>query len=100
METLLLNRFLRILKDIEYVNLMSPFPLYDSEIVNDLHKIIKKLKEIDNKYDNLPVVACKYCNDLNIKYDDLDNEICMRCGSVNETEEYENIYEYKKITGK
>ncbi|MGO1819343.1 MAG: hypothetical protein ACTH0S_06630 [Senegalia sp. (in: firmicutes)] len=48
-------------------------------------------------YDDVPVVACKYCKSLNIQEDDLGNDLCMRCSSMNEIEHYSTISEYLKI---
>ena len=48
------------------------------------------------EYDNIPVVACKYCKSLHIQNDELENDICMRCGAVNEIVIYDNIGKYLK----
>jgi DNA-directed RNA polymerase subunit RPC12/RpoP len=47
-------------------------------------------------YDEVPVVACKYCNSLNIQEDDNGNDLCMRCSSINEIKHYKTIHEYLK----
>ena len=81
-----------------YYNKMSPFPVYDTEYVEEVKNIIMKL-ENENKidYNDEPVVACKYCKSLHIVIDEVDNNICMRCGSVNELKEFKNIHEYKNF---
>lgn len=47
-----------------------------------------------NKYDELPVVACKHCKSLHIITDEEENEHCMRCGSKNEIIIYKDIDDY------
>lgn len=86
----------------EYYNLMTPFPFYDTEYVDNVRKYITKMesKEYDKEYDKEPVVACKYCKSLHIRTDELDNDICFRCGSVNELIEFKNINEYFKFKKK
>ena len=81
-----------------YYNKMAPFPVYDTEYVEEVKNIIMKL-ENENKidYNDEPVVACKYCKSLHIVIDEVDNNICMRCGSVNELKEFKNIHEYKNF---
>lgn len=79
----------------EHANNYAPFPVYDTEYINDLKIIIKKL-ENNNKYDKLPVAACKYCKSLHILNDELENDICVSCGSINDVEVYDNIEEYLK----
>jgi DNA-binding XRE family transcriptional regulator len=77
---------------------MAPFPVYDTEYVEEVKNTIMKL-ENENKidYNDEPVVACKYCKSLHIVIDEVDNNICMRCGSVNELKEFKNIHEYKNF---
>ena len=81
-----------------YYNKMAPFPVYDTEYVEEVKNTIMKL-ENENKidYNDEPVVACKYCKSLHIVIDEVDNNICMRCGSVNELKEFKNIHEYKNF---
>lgn len=81
-----------------YYNKMAPFPVYDTEYVEEVKNTIMKL-ENENKinYNEEPVVACKYCKSLHIVIDEVDNNICMRCGSVNELKEFKNIHEYKNF---
>ena len=81
-----------------HYNKMAPFPVYDTEYVEEIKNIIMKLEnETKTNYDDEPVVACKYCKSLHIVVDDTDNNICMRCGSVNELKEFPNIYKYKNF---
>ena len=47
-------------------------------------------------YDQLPVVACKYCKSLHIQIDENGNDICMKCGSVNDIDEFEDIEQYRQ----
>jgi len=77
---------------------MAPFPVYDTEYVEEVKNTIMKL-ENENKidYNDEPVVACKYCKSLHIVIDEVDNNICMRCGSVNELKEFKNIYDYNQF---
>ncbi len=84
----------QILYHMEYYNIMSPFPFYDTEIIKDLKELIRKMKHLENDYDELPVTACKYCKSLYVTTDELDNDICMSCGSINEIETYDTIKEY------
>lgn len=86
------------LDHLQYYNKLAPFPIYDTEYVEEVKNEIMKLED-ENKidYDNEPVVACKYCKSLHIISDDINNNICMRCGSVNELREFPNIYKYKNF---
>jgi Mn-dependent DtxR family transcriptional regulator len=87
----------KLLKHLEYYNKMSPFPVYDTDYVKDVKNKINEMNESKKDYDELPVVACKYCKSLHIVSDELENDICMRCGSVNELKEFKNIHEYEKF---
>lgn len=81
----------------KYYNIMSPFPVFCTDYVNDVENKLKEIMSNKTKeYDEEPVVACKYCKSLHIKSDEIDNSICMRCGSVNELKDFKNIYEYQK----
>lgn len=89
------------LETMEYHNRMAPFPIYDTGIVNDLKKQLEKMSTKNQKiYDDLPVIACKYCDSLHIIEDDNNNEVCVRCGSVNDVKYYENIDDYLTKTEK
>lgn len=78
----------------EYYNNLAPFPIFDTEIVQDLKDFIKMSEKKKTEYDELPVVSCKHCLDLFIIEDDAGNDICGRCGSVNEIVIYDTIEEY------
>lgn len=91
---------LKVLKEqldhLEYYNRMAPFPVYDTEYVNEVRDRVKYMeKEKNVNYDELPVAACKYCKSLYIVSDNVENDVCMRCGSVNEIVIYKNIEEYQ-----
>lgn len=96
-------KYLReLLAHTEYYNIMSPFPVFDTEYVEYIKKLIMDLEnEKRSDYDLEPVWACKYCKTLVVPncydIDEHDNEICLRCGSVNETQEFKTIHEYKKF---
>lgn len=83
----------------EYYNNMAPFPIYDTSYVADVKQLIIKMEHEDktNEYDELPVVACKYCKSLNIQIDDEENDICWRCGSTNELITFNTIHDYNKF---
>jgi hypothetical protein len=88
----------KLLDHLRYYNIMAPFPVYDTEYVEDVDKAIKKMKEDKTKdYDSEGVVACRHCKSLHIVTDDIDNNICMRCGSVNELQEFSDIYKYNEF---
>lgn len=90
-------KFLRkLIKHREYYNELSVFPVFDTGDIADIKNKIKEIMDNKNKvdYDELPVVACKYCNNLHIENDEVDNSVCMRCGAVNELTIYKNINEY------
>ena len=93
----ILNYLEELLDYLEYSNNMSPFPVYDTEYVELVRKGLADLKQKHNKYDDAPVSACKYCNNLFIVVDDTENDICTRCGAVNELTIYKDIFEYLKI---
>jgi len=59
---------------------------------------IKEIKMNKEDYDELPVVACKYCDHLNIQQDDVENAHCIKCGAINELREFKNIQEYLNYT--
>ena len=92
------SKIIEILKQLvahlEYYNLMSPFPIYDTEYITDIKTRIKDMEQSKRDYDELPVAACKYCKSLHIENDEADNDICMRCGSVNDIVIYNTIHEY------
>jgi hypothetical protein len=73
---------------------MAPFPVYDTDLVQDLKDYIKMAEKKKSIYDELPVACCKHCLDLFVIEDDAGNDICGRCGSVNEIRIFNNIEEY------
>lgn len=86
----------KLLNHVTHYNKLAPFPVYDTDWVEDIKNRIKFMKDSKEDYDELPVVACKYCKSLHIVTDEVDNDICFRCGSINDLQEFENIHEYKK----
>lgn len=83
------------LEHMEYYNQMAPFPVYDTELVQDLKDFIKMAeKDKGSVYDELPVACCKHCMDLFVIEDDAGNDICGRCGSVNDIRIFDNIQDY------
>ena len=90
-----------LLDHIVYYNSITPFPVYDTDWVEDVKNKIKEMEENkDHNYDKDSVVACKYCKSLHIITDEYNNDHCGRCGSVNDLEEFENIYKYQKSINK
>lgn len=82
---------------LNYYNKIAPFPIYDTEYVEEVKKVINEMEE-EIDYDSLPVVACTYCNSLHITIEDIEHgepvDVCNRCFSVGETREFKNIEEY------
>ena len=79
---------------------MAPFPVYDTEVIEDLKKQIERtmgVKKID--YDAMPVHYCAHCKSLHIEIDEANNDVCGRCGSVNEVETAKTIEDYNKKFG-
>lgn len=85
----------KLLSHVTYYNKLSPFPVYDTDWVQEIKDRIKQMKNSKEDYDNEPVVACKYCKSLHIVNDEYENGYCYKCGSVNEFITYNNIFEYK-----
>jgi len=79
-----------------YYNRMAPFPVFGTDYVEYITNKIKEMEESEIDYDALPVVACKYCNNLHILNDEVENDICSRCGSINELIIYKDIFSYLK----
>lgn len=80
----------------KYYNSMAPFPVFDTDYINEIeNKLIEIMSDKTKEYDDEPVVACRHCRSLHIVSDELDNNICMRCGAVNELKTFDNIYQYK-----
>lgn len=89
-----LTYFRNRLELMEHANYYSPFPLYCTEYVKEVKGMIEQMENNKKDYDNIPVVACKYCNSLYIINDDLENDICGNCHSMNEIIIFDNIDEY------
>lgn len=88
----------------EEANQIAPFPVYDTEIINDLKKLemIKK----NEKYNNEKVHYCKTCLSLGLKTTEIpqDGEMtgityCISCGNTDidstHISEWEDIYAEK-----
>lgn len=96
MSETIIKHYAQIVEHMEYYNQMSPFPVYDTEVVALIKERLEYMKKLETEdYDKMPVAACKYCKNLHIVSDDVENDICMRCGSINEIEIYSNIHEYE-----
>lgn len=82
---------------LNYYNKMSPFPIYDTEYVDEVNKIIDKLDDKED-YDLEPVWACTVCDSLHITMEDIEYgepvDVCNRCYSVGEVMEFKDIYEF------
>lgn len=92
----------KLLKDYTRVNLFSPFPFYDTELVETIEKKVNTIMAEKKDYDSLPVVCCKHCKELTLQDDEIGNDVCLRCGAVGNdiAEIHENIFEYGISTGK
>ena len=84
-----LNKTLTYFK---YKNLMSSFPLIDTEHIMNLQNRLM----IDNiDYDSEPVECCIHCKSLYLITDNEDNDECVVCrNSLNETETHPTIFHY------
>lgn len=95
METKLYTYLNDRLKIMEYYNFFSPFPIFDTEYVQEVKQMLKEMKtDKRTEYDDIGVIACRHCKSLYIVEDELNNEHCRRCGSVNDVVMYNNIDEY------
>ena len=95
----------QLIKEIErreYYNSMTPFPVYDTEIINDL-KTLNMITSKDSS-NNEPITYCKTCLSIHIKtvvFEDIDQEVdyCIPCSNTDlETahiSEWEDLYEEK-----
>lgn len=98
-----------ILKEIErreYYNKFAPFPVYDTEIINDLKKLnMITSKDISNSE---PIHYCKTCLSIVIKTvefekgadgEDREVDYCLDCGNTDigcsHISEWEDLYEEK-----
>lgn len=97
MKTTRLTHLKKLLEHAEYYNSMAPFPVYDTEWVENLRKRIKNMEDSKEDYDSEPVWACKYCKSLYIVKDEDENCFCFKCNAVNELTEFKNIFEYNKF---
>lgn len=93
----ILKHLRKLYKHVEYFNNFGPFPHYGSDYQEDIKTKIKEMENSKKNYDELPVVACKYCKSLHIRTDEVNNECCYRCGGQNKLIEFETIYEYNKF---
>ena len=97
------NFLKKLINDYETANLYSPFPVYDTELVQELKDELKRvMADKKTDYDSLPVACCKHCKSHKLIIDEDENDICLRCGAHGNdiVEIHENIFEYSKVTGK
>lgn len=95
MSKLTLKQLKQQLQHAEYYNLMSPFPVYDTEYVENLKAKMDEINKSKEDYDKLPVVACGSCKSLHIVVDEVDNSICMKCNAMNDLIQFKDIHAYK-----
>ena len=89
----------------EYWNLQAPFPVYDTEVIDDLKKLNMMTKQIAN---NEPITYCKTCLSIYIKTvefpetetgENRDVHYCVPCGNTDLEESHigrwEDLYEEK-----
>jgi DNA-directed RNA polymerase subunit RPC12/RpoP len=91
----IVNYLKKLWEFMEYHNKMSPFPIYDSEYVQVIKEKLEKMSDDKIDYNNIPTVACKYCNSLGLIQDEVENDICVRCGSINEINIFPTYYDYE-----
>jgi hypothetical protein len=96
MSKLTLKQLKKQLDHVEYYNMMSPFPIYDTEYVAKIKETMDAIEKSKENYDELPVVACNSCKSLHIIVDEVENSICMKCNSMNDLIEFKDIHEYKR----
>lgn len=96
MSKLTLKQLNKQLLHAEYYNNLAPFPVYDTEYVENLKDKMNEIIKSKEDYDSLPVVACASCKSLHIEQDEVDNSICMKCNSMNDLIEFKNIHEYRE----
>lgn len=87
-----------IVTHMEHYNNLAPFPVFSTEYIIDVKDKIIDMEHSKIDYDELPVVACKFCNSLYIETDDVENDVCMRCGAVNDIIIYKDIDDYLEKT--
>lgn len=81
-----------------YHNNIAPFPVFDTGYVEYTKNKLEEMSKEKEKYDNMPVAACKYCNSLHILNDEIENDICARCGAINDIVIYQDIETYLTST--
>ncbi len=96
------NQLIQEIKRREHYNRMAPFPVYDTEIINDIKKLaMLTAKENSN---NEPITFCKTCLSISIKIielNDTNNEFdyCIDCSNTDldscHISEWEDKYEEK-----
>ncbi len=82
----------------ELCNSMAPFPIYDTEIINDL-KIREEMISRKQNFNNVPVTYCTTCLSLKVKDVVVDHKkvnCCMDCGNTptaeTHIEEWQDLY--------
>lgn len=92
----------------ELANRMAPFPVYDTDIINDL-KLREEMITKQDDYNNVPVTYCKVCLSIQIKVIEFekkhpkdecrDVDFCPGCGNTDVDKvpigEWEEMYEEK-----
>ena len=84
--------------NMENTNWLAPFPLYSTEIIEDLKE--RNMITQKNDYNNVPVTYCKTCLSLKIRH--ITNpsvDYCIPCGNVDLGEihisEWDELYKEK-----
>jgi hypothetical protein len=93
MKTKTIKYLTQVLQEMKYYNRLAPFTIYDTELVENLEKLIMVNKP-NNKYDEEPVYACMYCDELNIQIHD-GVDVCGRCGERDSAILYDTIFDYQ-----
>lgn len=84
----------------EYYNRLAPFPIYDTEIINDLKKL--NMITSKDKSNSEPITYCKTCLSIHIKtaeFEDTKQEVdyCISCSNTDldktHISEWEDMYE-------
>ena len=81
----------------EYYNSLAPFPVFDTEVIEDMKKKNRMVTRKDD-YNNVPVSYCKTCLSIsikNIKSPELAEGYCASCGNTDietaHVEEWEEL---------
>lgn len=86
------EQFNKTLQRFKHTNLMSAFPIIDTEHIMNLSN---KVYDDNIDYDAEPVQCCSHCKSLYLITDNDDNDECVTCrNSLNEVETYLTIYHY------